>query len=109
MSLLKTSKSGFCCRNSGVTAPFRAEMVWLLLVQSVAHFGSVMNFRYSAATDLFFEARAIPMTLLTPPVLAWVAVGMLRILVLSSTAGACCLRIAMYQAPSIDMAALPVL
>src|SRR6185503_3778344 len=109
MSLLKMSNSGFCARNSGVTAPARAEIVWLLAVHNCAHWRSVMKRRYSAATSLYFDALAMPMTLFTPPVLACVWVGMLRILVFLKTSGPCSFSTAMYQAPSIDIAALPVL
>src|SRR6266702_1060933 len=70
MSLLKMSNNGFWARNSGVTAPAFAEIVWLL---------------------------------------ACVWVGMLKILVVLSTSGPWSFSTAMYHAPSIDIAALPVL
>src|SRR5215207_5276479 len=101
MSLLKVSNSGFSAKNSGVTASLRAAMVWLLVVHNLAHSRSVMNRRYSAATGLFLLAREMPMTLFTPPVVACVGVGMLRILVSLSVSAACALRTAMYHAPSI--------
>src|SRR6266568_6151042 len=109
MSLLKMSNNGFWARNSGVTAPAFAAIVWLLAVHNCAHLGSVIKRRYSAAVSLYLEAAAIPMTLFTPPVLACVWVGMLRSLVVLSTSGPWSFSTAMYHAPSIDIAALPEL
>src|SRR5258708_29232102 len=84
MYLLKMSNNGFWARNSGVTAPAFAEIVWLLAVHNCAHLGSVIKRRYSAAVSLYFEAAAIPMTLFTPPLLACGCVGIPSSFVVSS-------------------------